>query len=83
MHGVDTVFPVFGARFNRSVTAQLALVMRPLAFTIQKGEAHHHPAANVGNHQQRRPRPLSHNRSGFVVNTILNNTFTKPGLRYG
>src|SRR5207247_6956021 len=32
MHRVDTVFPVFGARFNRSVTAQLALVMLPLAF---------------------------------------------------
>ena len=36
MHGLDTVAPVLGARFNRSVTAQLALVMLPLAFNIEK-----------------------------------------------
>ncbi len=36
MHGLDTVAPVLGARFNGSVTAQLALVMLPLAFNIEK-----------------------------------------------
>src|ERR1700730_2696929 len=60
VHDVDPVVPVFGARFNRSVTAQLALVVLPLAFTIQMGKVHHPPGANVGNQQQRRSRPRSH-----------------------
>jgi hypothetical protein len=36
MHGLDMIAPVSGARFNRSVPAQLPLVVLPLAFNIEK-----------------------------------------------